>query len=229
MKKMERDLENIPENTIISMSNSSDPYLHLDKTYGDTRKALELLEEYNMRVLIVTKGTHLIRDADLLAEMNAVVTVTITTFTAGKLEPNAPPPEQRIETLRTLSDHGIPTALRLDPIFLHLSKDCERVIEQAVDAGVQHVTSSTFKPKKDSWNRFSTVYPKVAEKTQDLYFEKGKKIGRSYYLPENIRRGMMKTVQQLCQKYGVSFSTCRENLDMDARSCDGSHLFLNSV
>jgi len=225
LKKIEKDLQKIPENSIISMSNSSDPYPTMERVYGDTRRVLKILKEYEMRVLIVTKGDTVKRDADILSEMRSVVTVTITTFRSEKLEPNAPSPEERINAIKILNDYGIPVSLRLDPVFLYLSDDYEKVIDESVKAGIKHVTSSTYKVKKDNWERFSRVYPEIARKTWDLYFKKGMKVGRSYYLPEDIRRDMMEKVKRVCDNYGISFSTCRENLNMNSKSCDGSHLF----
>jgi len=224
-RKIEKDLQKIPEKSIISMSNSSDPYPTIEKKYGDTRKVLEILKKYDMQVLIVTKSDLVARDADLLAKMKAVITMTVTTFESKKLEPNAPSPEKRFEAMKILNDHDIPTALRLDPVFLYLSKDYKKVIEEGIKAGIKHITSSTYKAKKDNWERFSKIYPEIAKKTYDLYFKKGTRVGRSYYLPENIRREMMEKVKNACDNYGISFATCRENLNMNSKSCDGSHLF----
>lgn len=224
-KKIERDLQKIPENSIISMSNSSDPYPTMEKKYRDTRKVLEILKEYNMKVLIVTKSNLVARDADILAKMESVVTVTVTTLRPENLEPNAPSPEKRFEAMKVLNDYGIPVALRLDPVFLYLSNDYKKIIEKGVKAGINHLTSSTYKAKKDNWERFSKVYSEIAKKTYDLYFKKGTRVGRSYYLPKNIRREMMEKIKNVCDDYGISFATCRENLNMNSKSCDGSHLF----
>jgi DNA repair photolyase len=224
-KKMKSDLQKIPKNSIISISNSSDPYPSIEKKYGDTRRALEILGDHEMKVLIVTKGDRVVRDIDLLTEMNAVVAVTVTTLHAKRLEPNAPSPRKRLDALRTLNDHGIPTVLRLDPLFLYLSTDYAAVIKEGVEAGVRHIVSSTYKAKWDNWKRFSHAYPEIARKTYPLYFEEGMRVGRSYYLPEKIRKEMLQKVKDLCEGYGISFSTCRENLEMISSSCDGSHLF----
>ncbi len=224
-KKIERDLQKIPENSIISMSNSSDPYPTIEKKYRDTRKVLEILKEYNMKILIVTKSNLVTRDADILSEMGSVVTVTVTTLRPENLEPNAPSPEKRFEAMKVLNDYGIPVALRLDPVFLYLLNDHKKIIEEGVKAGIRHLTSSTYKAKKDNWERFSKVYSEIAKKTYALYFKKGTRVGRSYYLPKNIRREMMEKIKNVCDDHGISFATCRENLNMNSKSCDGSHLF----
>jgi DNA repair photolyase len=178
-----------------------------------------------MKVLIVTKSNLVARDADILSEMGSVVTVTVTTLRPENLEPNAPSPEKRFEAMKVLNDYGIPVALRLDPVFLYLSNDHKKIIEKGVKAGINHLTSSTYKAKKDNWERFSKVYSEIAKKTYDLYFKKGTRVGRSYYLPKNIRREMMEKIKNVCDDYGISFATCRENLNMNSKSCDGSHLF----
>lgn len=230
LKKVEKDLQNIPENSLISISNSSDPYLPIDKQFKDTRACLELLKERDMKVLIVTKGVHVERDLDLLSEMEAAVTVSLCTLDKDlwkKLEPNAPHPEKRLNVISSLSENQIPVGLRLDPVFPSLTEeDIPELVRKAKEAGAKHIVSSTFKAKKDSWKRFKLAFPKVAEELEDLYFERGEKIGNSHYLPEDKRKRIMLLVQNECDKNDLSFATCREGFAELKKgvSCDGSHL-----
>jgi len=70
------------------------------------------------------------------------------------------------------------------------------------------------------------LFQKLLKKLCSLYFEKGQKIKNSFYLPQQMRRELMEKVFEICQKYQIPFSTCREgflNLKT-SKSCDGSHL-----
>ena len=230
LKKVLKDCQKIPENSLISASNSSDPYQPLEEKHQEFRECLKIFQNFNFRILIITKSNLVLRDIDLLKKLKCAVTITITTFKKEilkKLEPNAPSSEERLEALKILSENKIPTGLRLDPIFPYLNEDeIEEIIKKAKEIGIQHVVTSTFKAKFDSWKRFEMKFPKVAKQLRPLYFKKGEKIQNSFYLPQEIRRRLMEKVFEACQKYKIPFATCREGfLDLKtSKSCDGSHL-----
>ena len=109
-----------------------------------TRAVVELMHETNHPFGIVTKSSGVERDLDLIAPMAArglaQVSVTFTTLDADltrKLEPRAAAPHRRLRTLRTLSDHGVPTAVSLAPQIPFLTEDMEQVLEAAWDAGAR--------------------------------------------------------------------------------------------
>ncbi len=229
VKRLEKDLTNIPSNSIISISNSSDPYTPIDKKYRDMRRCLETLVDNNLRILIVTKGDLILRDIDLLLETSSAVTITITTLKKNlskKLEPNAPTPQRRLEVLEKLNEEGISTGLRFDPIFPMLTEgEIGDIIKKGSDVGVNLVVSSTFKPRFDSWRKYHATFPEVAEDTKPMYFEEGERFGNSWYLSKIIREKILLQVKKECLKRNLPFATCREGFNMNSSpSCDGSHL-----
>ncbi|MFW6048428.1 MAG: radical SAM protein [Candidatus Natronoplasma sp.] len=230
VERVKKDLQKIPEGSLVSLSNSSDPYLPLDREYEDTRRCLKALEDEGMKVLIVTKGVHLKRDIDILKEMDAAMTVSICTLKdelKKKLEPNAPSGHERLSLVETLVEEGIPVGVRLDPIFPHLTEDeIPRIVKKASEAGAEHIVSSSFKARGDSWKRFKFAFPETAKKLEELYFEKGEKIDNSYYLPKEERKAILGKVAEECEEHGIPFATCREALPTltTSHSCDGSHL-----
>jgi DNA repair photolyase len=232
IKKVLKDCQRIPENSLISISNSSDPYQPLEEKYQEFRECLKIFQNFNFRILIITKSNLVLRDIDLLKKLRCAVTITITTFkkeVLKKLEPKAPDSEKRLEALKILSENKIPTGLRLDPVFPYLNEDeIEEIVKRAKEVGARHIVSSTFKPRFDSWKRFEKIFPKIAQKLKPLYFEKGEKIKNSFYLPKEMRRELMEKVFKASQKYKISFATCREGfLDLKtSKSCDGSHLII---
>ncbi len=232
LKQVKRDIAKLDPRIPVTISNSSDPYQPLERDYRQTRACLELLKDFNFGVEIITKGDLVVRDADLLAEMRAAVAMTITTLDEGiavKLEPFAPSPERRLRALQRLAERGIPVACRIDPIIPEINDDVSVLVKELADIGVTHVTSSTFKPRPDSWRRFSKAFPESAAKLKELYFEKGERIQNSYYLPGEVRFKLMKRVRDACDKHGITFATCREGFRLNtARSCDGTHLLRSS-
>ena len=213
---------------LISISNSSDPYPSLEAETGLMRKCLEILSRCNCKIQVVTKSNIMVRDIDFLKKTQSMVTLTITTDNdniSKIIEPNAPPSSQRLKAAETLIRKGIPTSVRVDPIIPFANGNPENLVETLASIDVKHITSSTYKVKPDNWKRFSMALPKTAEKLKPFYFEKGERIGRSIYLPKELRLKLMEKVAVLAKKYGIQFGTCREGLShLNTATCDGSWL-----
>ena len=228
--RVKRDLQRIDTRRVISMSNSSDPYPPIEARLKLTRACLELFLGEGCRMQVITKSGLVARDVDLLLRLPSVVSFTITTLKRNlgrKLEPRAPPPERRLTAMKKLSDAGVSVSLRLDPIIPGLNDiEIEQIIKAAATAGAKHVTSSTFKPRPDSWHRVQRVFPEATTKLAPLYFERGERHHNSRYLPRELRLELMRQVKKACDENGLTFASCREGLRelTTGASCDGSHL-----
>jgi DNA repair photolyase len=129
----------------IAMGTNTDPYQPAERQLGITRQILEVLNEWNHPVTIVTKGALVARDIDILADMAsrrlATVAISITTLDrslARTLEPRAATPERRLATVRALADAGIPTAVMAAPMIPALNdSELEAILEAARDHGAQ--------------------------------------------------------------------------------------------
>jgi DNA repair photolyase len=154
--------------------------------------------------------------------------LTITTDddnTAKLIEPYAPPSTERLKAVEALISKGIPVSVRVDPIIPLVNDNPESLVATLASMGVKHVTSSTYKVKRDNWQRFATVMPNVAEKLRQLYFEQGEKTGGHTLLPKDLRLKLMKNVRGLAIENGMKFGVCRENLSqLNTATCDGSWL-----
>ncbi len=210
------------------MSNSSDPYPTIEKRFKLTRKCLEILSKADCKLQIITKSDLVIRDLDILKKMRCTVSFTITTLDekiAKKLEPNAPLPENRIKAAIKLIGNEIPVSVRIDPIIPFLNDKPCKLIKELSEIGVKHITTSTLKIKRDSWQRFKLVFPKIAKKLEPLYFKRGERIGRAFYLPKNLRLKLMLKIKREVEKYGMKFGCCREGFpQLNSATCDGSWL-----
>ena len=131
----------------ITLGANTDPYQPIEKRYRVTREILEVLAEYRHPVSIVTKGTLILRDMDLLAAMsewNGVsVMVSVTTLEPGlkrAMEPRAPSPARRVELVRELADAGIPVGVLIAPVIPTITDvELERIIERVAEAGARSV------------------------------------------------------------------------------------------
>ena len=239
VSRLRRDLRRYDPRLVVSMSNSSDPYPPIEARLGLTRDTLRTLGEWGARVLVVTKSSLVTRDTDLLKRMKAAVTITITTLdrrVQRLIEPNAPPPSERLRAVRALSREGVPVGVRIDPIIPRVNDDPDdlrRLVREAVNAGALHVTTSTFKARPDSLRRIKEALGRLGVEVSRVYLEEGVRIGGYVYLREEERRSLLSPVVEEASAQGVTYATCREGLKsfkkfFSSPSCDGSHLIPGS-
>ena len=108
----------------IVMSGNTDCYQPAEKKFEITRKCLEVFLKYKHPVGIITKNALILRDLDLLkalAQDDLIsVSISITSLseeTRRILEPRTASIKKRLETVKVLSDHGIPVNVMLAPII----------------------------------------------------------------------------------------------------------------
>ncbi|MBI5432510.1 MAG: PA0069 family radical SAM protein [Planctomycetes bacterium] len=129
----------------IAFSGATDCYQPLEASYGLTRGCLEVCERAEQPLGIVTKSALVRRDVDVLARLArrglAKVFVSIPFADAAQaraLEPWAPEPAKRFETLRALSDAGVPTGVSLSPLIPGLNESqIPEILARARDAGAR--------------------------------------------------------------------------------------------
>jgi DNA repair photolyase len=129
----------------IAIGTNTDPYQPIEKQYRIMREILEVLEARGHPVGIVTKSALVARDIDILGRMAerglAKVALSITTLDrklARTMEPRAATPTKRLETIRQLSDAGIPTSVMVAPIIPGLNdQEIERILDSSLAAGAR--------------------------------------------------------------------------------------------
>ena len=129
----------------ITLGANTDPYQPIEREYRVTRDLLEVLHATRHPVSIITKGTLILRDLDLLAEMatgNRVqVAVSLTTLDNDlkrRLEPRAASPAGRLRVMQALHEARVPVAAMLAPVIPALNEaELERMLEAARDHGAE--------------------------------------------------------------------------------------------
>ena len=127
----------------IALGANTDPYQPAEKRLGVTRGILETLSECDHPVSIITKGTVIERDIELLAGMArrnlASVFVSVTSLDHAikrTLEPRAAGPARRLELVRLLTQAGIPTGVLVAPVIPAVTDhEMEAILEKAAEAG----------------------------------------------------------------------------------------------
>jgi DNA repair photolyase len=129
----------------VAVGINTDAYQPCERKLGLTRALLEILVGTQHPFSIVTKSALIERDIDLIAtaaaRRQASVCVSLTTLDASlarHLEPRAPTPARRLETIRALSAAGIPVTVLIAPLIPVLTDhELESLLEQARSSGAQ--------------------------------------------------------------------------------------------
>ena len=129
----------------IMLSGNTDCYQPVERKLGITRQLLEVLWEFRHPVGLITKNSLILRDSDILqkmAEQDLVkVSLSINSLDEGlrqMLEPRTATYKKRLETVRQLSDLGIPVNVMVAPIIPGLNEhEIFDVVEAAADAGAR--------------------------------------------------------------------------------------------
>ncbi|MDF4220025.1 PA0069 family radical SAM protein [Maribacter sp. M208] len=110
--------------TTIVMSGNTDCYQPAEKEFQLTRKCLEIFLKYRHPVGIITKNALILRDLDILKELNEYgligINISVTSLseeTRRILEPRTTTTKKRLEAIRVLSENGIPVNAMLAPII----------------------------------------------------------------------------------------------------------------
>ena len=128
---------------VIALGANTDPYQPAERELKITRSILEVMEEFQHPVGIVTKSNLVLRDLDLLRALAADnlvnVMVSITTLDrqlARRMEPRAPTPERRLEAMSDLAEAGVPVCVLASPMIPGLNdSELESILKSASEAG----------------------------------------------------------------------------------------------
>jgi len=108
----------------IVMSGNTDCYQPAEQEYELTRKCLEVFLKYRHPVGIITKNALVLRDLDILKELNSYnligVNISVTSLSEKirrTLEPRTASIQKRLKTIEALSKNNIPVNAMLAPII----------------------------------------------------------------------------------------------------------------
>jgi DNA repair photolyase len=233
---VEKDLKKLTLCPPISLSNVSDPCQDIPELKKEVRRLIKLLMDYGVSFFITTKG-----DPSFLLELPGFISYKpklIATTIEGTpemlqlLSPEAPPFDARITTVHKLSNLGIDTIIRFDPIFIHLfqalygnswfSRIAE-LIDIFASTGAKHVITSTGKlSKKRSpgykgtsiWQRvYQVIYnqsPLAAEIFEQEHVYETHWSGGGYRLRKDLRLSFHHKLRELVESKGMTYATCQE-------------------
>lgn len=129
----------------IMLGSNTDPYQPVERELRITRGILEVLARCRHPVSIVTKGSLVMRDLDVLADLArhglVTVAVSVTTLddaTKRTLEPRAASPAARLRVIRALADAGVPVGVMVAPVIPAITDhELESILARAAEAGAR--------------------------------------------------------------------------------------------
>lgn len=209
---LEKALRSKRKKCMIGTGAMSDPYMHCEMELGLMRKCLEIILRYGFGIAIQTKSDRILRDIDLLEEINrktkAVVQMTLTTYDDDLcriVEPNVCNTGRRIEVLEEMQKRGIPTIVWLSPILPFINDNEENIrtiMEECVRVGVKGVIcfgmGLTLREgdREYYYAALDKHFPGLKRKYIECY-------GNHYNLPSPNERELMKIFREICSNNGI--------------------------
>lgn len=137
--------------TPIMLSGNTDCYQPAEQTYRLTRGLLEVCNEFNQPVEILTKNSWILKDKDVLQEMGkkqiVSAMVSITSFNEDlrrTMEPRTTTAKQKLKVINELSSAGVRMGIMMGPMIPGLNEhEMQRIMKAARDNGATF-TAYTF-------------------------------------------------------------------------------------
>jgi DNA repair photolyase len=194
----------------IAMGTNVDCYQRAEGRYELMRGIIAALRDAANPFSILTKGTLILRDLDLLLAAAEVTEVGLNVSAAfvdedlwRAIEPGTPAPARRLEACATLNDNGLPCGVLMGPVVPYLSDSpaqLDAAVRQIVASGASHVTPIVLhlRPGTREWfmGWLRTAHPELLPRYAELY-------GRGAYAPRAYQERIAGQVRELAERYGA--------------------------
>lgn len=200
---------------MVSTGAMCDPYQPCEAELGIMRRCLEIILHRGFGVAVQTKSDLILRDLDLLCEINertrCVVEMTLTTFDEDlcrKLEPAVCTTKRRYEVLKTFARNGIPTVVWITPTLPFINDTEENLrglLDYCFDAGVKGILSFDFGVTLRSGDReyfyaaLDRLFPGLKKRYIAAY-------GNSYICPSPNAKKLNEIFVRECNAHGVIYN-----------------------
>ena len=210
---LEQELSKKREKGIIGIGSMSDTYNPKELEYEQTRGALKLISKYGFGVSIDTKSDLILRDIDLLKEINSknnvIIKFTITTPNdelSKIIEPNVCVSSKRLQAIKKLSDNGIFVGIMMNPVLPFITdneEDIKELVKLAYENGAKFIhtyMSMTLRENQRDYYfyKLDQHFIGIKEKYIKYYENKYNCVVPNY-------KGLYKVFTNECKKYGILY------------------------
>ena len=198
---LEREIERIGNGTVI-IGSTVDPYQMIEKEQRLTQRVIDILVKQGIKFHILTKSDLVLRDLPLFRKYkNAGITISISTLNktyAKTLEPNAPSPKKRLETIKKLSENGVNVGVAIMPVLPLITEvEIDEIIRLSKKAGARYLIYEYLELKGDYKEKFLSFVRKFIPQHFELY----ERLYENNYKPENYN--IEKKIEVYCKKHNM--------------------------
>lgn len=209
---LEAELRRKRRRCIVSTGAMTDPYIPLELEIGYTRRCLELIDKYGFGLAIQTKSNMILRDIDLLENINrktkCTVQMTLTTYDESLckiIEPDVCTTRERADVLKIFHERGIPTVVWMCPILPFINDTEENIrgiVKYCTEANVWGIINFGIGVTLRDGDReyFYAALDRYFPGMKDKYH---KKYGYSYEIKSDNDAELMKIFYSECRKSGI--------------------------
>ena len=154
---------------MIGLGTVTDAYQAAEGRFLLSRLCLELIRNKNRSVFIITKSPLVLRDADILSDMDSTVAFTITnpdTRICRMTEPGAPVADERLNALRDLVNRGIDTCVFISPVTNKLEGMEKELADKIASTGVEKVFIDPLKYRDTDIDRLKRMDIRPSESAE---------------------------------------------------------------
>jgi len=224
---LRQELRQVKAGEEIAIGTATDPYQPAEKKFEVTRGILEEFAKHSgFEIGIVTKSNLILRDVELLQHVSKTnklfVNLTVTTLNADLariLEPRAPRPDLRLESVRKLNQAGIDTGVICAPVIPGITdspRDLDALVHAAAEVGAKYIFANSLFLKPCS---AAVFLPFLEKEFPGLVESYKKRFKDRAFLSSSYRKRLSQLLAALRQKYGI-----RSDYD---RYSERSHPVLN--
>ncbi|WP_069808371.1 SPL family radical SAM protein [Vulcanisaeta thermophila] len=206
--------------TMLAFGSVTEPFMR--ETRERTFEYLRFTRDFLGNPTQISTKSHLTWEDSVKLRENSEgklsVLVTVTTIVnARRLEPGAPSPEERLETIRNLRRLGFHVSLFLRPIIPGVTTDFREVIKRAADAGAVGVVPGSLRVTQGILTRLTAAHFNVSEVLNRM-----PRRPRDSRDQVPVREGDLKgEVIREAREYNLRVfpSSCSANMDSHGLSC----------
>lgn len=210
---LEQELSKKREKGVVGIGSMSDTYNPKELQYEQTRGALKLISKYDFGVSIDTKSDLILRDIDLLKEINSknnvIIKFTITTPNdelSRIIEPNVCVSSKRFQAIKELSDNGIFVGIMTNPVLPFITdneEDIKELVRLAYLNGAKFI--HTFMGMTLRENQRDYYLDKLKQSFTGLKDKYIKYYGERYNCIVPNYKILYKVFTDECNKYGLLY------------------------
>ena len=211
---------------IIALASATDPYIKAEEKYLITQQYLKLILKHRFPVLMITKSEMILRDVAILKEINeqaihahdlkdklnhgAIISFSFSTLDneiASTLEPGAPLPQARLETMKKMKEAGFLVGMNCIPTLPFIS-DTDEQLDQLVkagrDYGADYILIGGLTLFGNQAADSKMLYRKFLERKFPHLITEYRKLYKIYFAPPaSYIDDLNQRADRICKKYNI--------------------------